>query len=373
MDTKDLIEAFEKRDAKIIEEMATLQTKTAGVVEQLADIEQKLARTDHSGGGPGEPVSLGKQFVEAEPVKSFLEARPSRGGIEMRFKASITSTTGGAAGAAGDLATPYRDGLVSLPQTPTRVRSLIPTINITQTSVEVPVQTARNLNAAPVAEGAPKPQSDIGFDLKDFPARVIAHWMKASKQILDDVGQLRGIIDNELLYGLSLAEDAQLLNGGGTGQNLHGLIPQATAYAAPIDPPDDPTYIDQIGLALLQNSLAEYPADGVVMHPANWMRIRLTKDKAGNYIYGPPSEAVTPRIFGVPVVPTQAMPTGTFLVGQFQVAAMLYDRWDARIEVGYVDDDFTRNLVTVLAEERIAFAVKRALALTYGTFAAGEP
>src|SRR5690606_16425191 len=159
-----------------------------------------------------------------------------------------------AAGSAGAMTTAYRDGVVTLPEEPTRIRDLVPVIQITQPSVEVPVQKARNLNAAPVAEGALKPGSDLQMVLETFSTRTIAHWMKASRQILDDAPQLRGMIDTELLYGLRLEEDSQLLNGDGTGQNLLGLIPQATAYAAPITVPD-PTYIDTIGLALLQNSL----------------------------------------------------------------------------------------------------------------------
>lgn len=70
----------------------------------------------------------------------------------------------------------------------------------------------------------------------------------------------------------------------------------------------------------------------------------------------------------MPVVATQAMTVDKFLVGSFASAGTLYDRWQPRVEVGYENDDFTKNLVTVLAEERIALAVKWGEALTYGDF-----
>ena len=126
--------------------------------------------------------------------------------------------------------------------------------------------------------------------------------------------------------------------------------------------------IDILGRALLQNALAEFPATGIIMHPSDWIRITLIKDGEGNYILGAPGSAIPQRLWGVPVVTTQAVTVDKFLVGDFNRASTLYDRWTARIELGTVDDDFTKNLVTILAEERLAHAVKQPKALTYGDF-----
>ena len=191
--------------------------------------------------------------------------------------------------------------------------------------------------------------------------------MKASRQVLSDLPQLQGLIDTELLDGLALAEEQQLLNGDGTGQTLNGLIPNATAYSAPITLAD-PTMLDTLGLALLQSALAEFPASGIIMHPADWTRITLLKDADGNYIMGTPGSAIAQRLWGLPVITTQAMTADKFMVGDFRRAATLYDRWSARVETGYVNDDFTKNLVTILAEERLAQAIKQPKALTYGDF-----
>lgn len=96
--------------------------------------------------------------------------------------------------------------------------------------------------------------------------------------------------------------------------------------------------------------------------------MRLLKNANDEYLLGNPATNPACVLFGLPVVDTASMQKGDFLVGQFQSAATLYDRWEARIEVGYVADDFTRNLVTVLCEERIGLAVKRGAALTHGSF-----
>ncbi|WP_307959503.1 phage major capsid protein [Sinorhizobium medicae] len=245
------------------------------------------------------------------------------------------------------------------------VRDLISPGRMDGNALEYVRETGFTNSAAPVAETAAKPESDLKFDLVTTSAKVIAHWMKASRQILDDFSQLRSIIDQRLLYGLAYVEEGQLLNGDGTGQNLHGIIPQATAYAAAFTP-DAPTAIDTLRLAQLQAALAEYPATGHVMHPTDWARIELEKDTTGRYIIGNPQGMIGPTLWGLPVVATQAIAVDKFLTGAFRLGAQLFDRWDARVEAGFVNDDFIKNLVTILAEERLALAVYRPEAFIYG-------
>ena len=129
------------------------------------------------------------------------------------------------------------------------------------------------------------------------------------------------------------------------------------------------TTVDTIEADLLA-AVTEEPVTGVVVHPSDWSEMRLLKNSQGEYVMGPPGADVEPRLFGAPVVVTQAMLAGSFLVGNFQ-AATLYDRMAARVEVSTEDsDNFRKNLVTLLAEERIGLAVKAPTAFTKGTYAA---
>jgi len=365
-----LAKKFGDHVSEVMTKLGASNAQLGTVKEQLAEMAQRMER----GGGtytPAEPDSLGKQFVESDRFKSFIDAgahHSKNAKLDFSVKANITSLTTDAAGSVGAGTNPaYRDALVLMPQRRLTVRDLLPVIQISSNGVEVPVQKGRTNNAGMVAEGAAKPQSDIQFEMKTFTAKVIAHWMKASKQVLDDFPQLKGLIDGELIYGLKLKEEAQLLSGDNTGQNLFGMIPQATAYA-PTVTISEINMLDVIAIAALQAALAEYEPDGVVINPSDWLYMRLTKDTVGNYIFGPPGTPVEPRLWGMPVVPTQAMASREFLVGQYQQAGTIYDRWDARIEVGYENDDFTKNMVTILGEERLAFAVKRPGALIYGDF-----
>ena len=120
---------------------------------------------------------------------------------------------------------------------------------------------------------------------------------------------------------------------------------------------------------MLQATLAEYPATGHVMNPIDWARIELTKDADGRHIIGVPQGVASPTLWGLPVVATQAIAEDKFLTGAFRLGAQLFDRWQARVEIATEnEDDFVKNLVTMLCEERLALAVYRPEAFIYGDF-----
>lgn len=343
-----------------------IEAKFGGIEElkaRLQELEQKSVR--RGDGGPPRAKSLGEQFVEAKGA-DLARIATERGRTSMEVKATITTSTANAAGSAGALIVPTRDLTVGMAQRRLTIRQLLNVKPVSGGSVEYAKQTGRTNNAAPVAEGESKPASDLQWALEQTPLRVIAHHVKASRQVLEDVPQLQSMIDVELRYGLALVEEAQLLSGDGTGQNLEGMIPQATAFSAPIVIPDL-NKLDVIGLAILQTSLTNTQPDGVVIHPSDWWEMRLSKDSQGRYLLGDPQSSVPPNLFGLPVVTTEAMTADKFLVGAFGEQT-LYDRWTARVEVGFVNDDFIKNLVTILGEERIGFAAKRPDALIYGDF-----
>lgn len=338
---------------------------------QLQHAEQAIAKLETNGpGGAAQPQSLGRQFIESDQWKAFKGQASPRGRVDLVVQAAITSVTTDTDGAAGDLVRSTRvPGVLELPQRRMTVRDLISPGRMDGNTLEYVKETGFTNNAAPVAEGAAKPESTLKFDLVTTTAKVIAHWMKASRQILDDASQLASVIDNRLRYGLAYVEEQQLLNGDGTGQNLLGIIPQATAYAAPFDPAGTETNIDFIRLAMLQSELALFPATGTVMHPSDWARIELLKDTTGAYIIGNPQGAIAPTLWNRPVVTTPAITVDKFLVGAYRMGAQVFDRWLARVEVSTEDqDNFIKNMVTILAEERLALAVYRPQAFIYGDF-----
>lgn len=330
---------------------------------RLDELEQKMAR---GGGDADQPRTAGERFVEDEQFKAFAGQTRPRGRVVVEVK-DISSLTTDAAGSAGALIPSDRQGLrVELPQRRLTVRSLLLQGQTSSNAIEYEQEKLFQNNAAPVAEGTLKPQSELQFEDKTATVRTIAHWVRASVQILADAPGLRSIIDQRLRYGLALAEENQLLNGSGTGQNLLGLVTAATAYAAPGGLVAT-TQVDVLRLMILQAALAEYPPNGIVMNPIDWAAIEMMKDGDGRYLIGNPQGTLSPTLWSLPVVPTQAMGVDKALVGAFDLAAQIFDRQDATVDVSTEDqDNFVRNKVTIRAEERLALVHWRPQAIVYG-------
>ncbi|MBK6297498.1 MAG: phage major capsid protein [Sphingomonadales bacterium] len=340
---------------------------------RLDEVEQKLARKKQDDERI-EARTLGERVVTNEAIQPFLNSKTARGRASVEVKSIISSMTSDANGSAGDLIVPDRQpGIVTPGQRRLTVRDLLTPGRTNSNAVQYVKETGFTNAAATVSEtaGATKPQSDIKFDVVTSSVTTIAHWVLATRQILDDVPMLQSYIDGRLTYGLALVEENQLLNGGGTGTDLHGIYTQATAFSSPISLPAPVTRIDVLRLAMLQSALSELLATGAVLHPADWAGIELLKDTSGAYIIGNPQGTLSPTLWGLPVVATQSMASGKFLAGAFQLGAQIFDRMDAVVEISTEDDqNFRKNLVTVLAEERLALAVYRPEAFVKGDFAA---
>lgn len=329
---------------------------------RLDEMDQKMARR---GGGDDRQMTAGERLVEDEGFKAFAGQTRPRGRHIVEVK-DISSLTTDAAGSVGTMVRPDRAAPVDLPQRRLTIRALLAAGNTSSNAIEYDKEKGFTNNAAPVAEGTLKPQSEIQYVEDTAPVRTIAHWMRASVQILADAPGLRSMIDNRLRYGLAYAEEAQLLNGSGTGQNLEGLVTVASAFAAPGGLVAG-QMIDTVRLGMLQVALAEYPPNGIVLNPIDWAFIEMMKDGQGRYLIGNPQGTLSPTLWNLPVVPTQAMGEDKFLVGAFDLAAQIFDRQDATVEVSTEDqDNFVKNKVTIRAEERLALAIYREEALVYG-------
>lgn len=364
-----------------------------GLSSQVKELEQVVDRMKAAGFDTEQRKSLGEMFVESDGFKKLaedeqsgqrgratLDTKQSFGDIET--KATITLAAGPGAGSAGAAVQPTTlPGILQIPQRRLTIRDLISSGRMSGNALQYVRQTGFTNNAGMVAEGGTKPQSDLELELVDTTAKVIAHFMKASRQVLDDAPMLRSLIDNHLLYGLAFREEAQILYGDGTGQNLLGLIPQATAYDTTNEDalatqrstdggttPGPVTAIDRIRLAMLQAVLAEFPSTGIVMNPIDWAMIELHWDANSRYVIGQPQGDAQPRLWRTPVVETPAITAGQFLTGAFRLGAQLFDRWAARVQLATEnEDDFIHNLVTILAEERIALATYRPEAFITGS------
>jgi HK97 family phage major capsid protein len=337
-------------------------------------------------------MSIGDAFVNSAEFKS-LQGGKNGANMPSAFQMN-TSLTGYnvkdvysalPSGTPGSFGTIQRDPIVTPPMRTKRVRDLFPARTTSAAVIEYFqhlgfTSTGGGTNSASsVAErsganfGA-KPQSSFVFVGQQAPVRTLAHWEAAHINVLADEPQLRSIIDNELMYGLRLQEDDQILNGDGTGENLTGVLEtsgiQTYDWSDGENLPVVDTMADAIRRAATLSFLAYYEPTGVVLNPLDWEKIELTKDSNGQYLVAV-SVAMggEPRVWRLPVVESPAIAEGTALVGAFGTGAQLYDREQASIRISEQHSDFfVRNAVVILAEQRLALAVKRPESFVKVTF-----
>ncbi|WP_312816420.1 phage major capsid protein [Atlantibacter subterraneus] len=311
--------------------------------------------------------TVGQVVINSEALKTFTASVEGGKRLSIPVNAALLST-----GVADGVVEPQRlPGIDTAPKQRLFIRDLIAPGRTGAPAIFWVQQTGFTNAAKVVAEGTAKPYSDIQFATKITPVTTIAHMFKASKQILDDFAQLQSTVDAEMRYGLKYVEEQEILFGDGTGVHLHGIVPQATAFAAAFEV-EQQNGIDDLRLAMLQAQLARFPASGHVLHFIDWAKIELTKDTLGRYILANPAALTGPTLWGLPVVATEAPAfQGKFLTGAFNAAAQLFDREDANVVISTENaDDFEKNMISIRCEERLALAVKRPEAFIYGTFTA---
>lgn len=349
-----------------IDKQATAQGELRA---QLAEVSQEIAAKLVASAGAVAPKSLGALFVESEATKNAMARGLNAVGdrFSVRLNNAVSSATGSGAALVPEQRLP---GIVPGPEQRLTIRDLLMWGRTVSNAVEFARELVFTNNAAPVSETVKKPESGLTFEMASVPVATIAHFIKASKQILADAPMLQSYIDGKLRYGLKLKEEAQLLKGSGTGLNLTGLYTAATAYSNPGVTVTSENRMDRLRLALLQAELAEYPADGIVLSPIDWCSIELSKTASDKqYLVGNPFGTMTPTLWGRPVVATQSMDAGEYLVGAFGMAAQGWDREDINVAVALEnEDDFVKNMVTLRCEERLALTIYRSAALIKGDF-----
>lgn len=233
------------------------------------------------------------------------------------------------------------------------------------TSVEYITMTPGADAAAPVAPNAAKPESNLTLGTATAPVRTLAVWIPVTEQQLQDVPQIQGMIDNELTFDLKRLEERQVLYGSGAGENLQGIL---TLAGVPLitRTVTNTTNIDRIRIGMTDILVAGGEPNATVVHPLDWEGIVLAKGTDNRYVWVLVTDPQTgnSRIWGLQVVETVSAKNPAnlqryLLVGDFVRGATLWDRQQSNVQVGWQNDDFTKNRRTVRAEERVAFGVKR--------------
>lgn len=273
-----------------------------------------------------------------------------------------------------------RPGIYRAAEAPLVMRDVIINASTQSDTVTILQESGFTNNAAEVAEatatngaglaGGVKPESALTFTEVSYPVRWIAHWIPITRQMLEDLPAMESYVEERLLTGLDRREDNQFLNGNGSPPNITGILVDAgiqvldgTYFSgAPVKGAGDAREnFDRVLRArTLVQTVGRAMATFVVMNPTNFEAMYTAVDLQDRYYAGGPFSAPSiPTIHGLPLVLSENIAANTALVGDGTMAA-IFDRHDARIYTTDSHSDFfIRNLLVMLAEERLALALFR--------------
>jgi HK97 family phage major capsid protein len=364
------IENAKRIDSETKSAIESLATKAAELTDKCVALERKLSAGAEDMHGSRQD-SAGELLVKSEAFQAMQQGRAKFARVEL--KAAIINAQGQNQPLVADMRVP---GIIANPNRILTIRDALPVGRTGSNLVQFTKENVFTDNAGPqvsgtspdVFENVNKPESGITFTLANAPVVTLAHFIPVSRQVLDDAPQLESYVNSRLTYGLKLEEEDQILNGNGLSGNISGLLTSGNNVVYNRAATGD-TSIDALRKAITQAALAEYPVDTIVINPADWEAIELTKATDGQYITANPMNAMPAQLWGKRIVPTNSIAAGTFLVGAFMMGAQIWDRMDAAVQISYEDgDNFKKNMATLLAEERLALTVYRPAAFIKGTF-----
>lgn len=321
---------------------------------------------------------------KAEELKGLKSKKGASINLEVKAAGTMTTSNVDAVGTNGlsMLLNDPEAGITPIPRSQPFFADLFSSSPTSGNTVSYAEMKNPDGGAGMTGEGSAKTQAD--FDLVEAKSDVkkITSYIKTSKEALDDIPALSGEINNELLTLIKLKKDAQVLSGDGLSNNLSGVLTNATTFtggdlAGTIDSPNN---YDVLVAAITEIMTAEvvsgepagFLANVIVLNPVDVAAMKLTKDQNDNYIFPVTLPGAT-TVMEVPVVSNARMTSGTFLVMD-STKGNLRIREGITIDIGYENDDFTKNLVTILAEMRLAFYIKsqHVKAFVTGTFEAAK-
>jgi HK97 family phage major capsid protein len=338
--------------------------------EKIYDLLDKAEAKMQRGGGGGVPQSLGDMMIKSG---SFDGMTPeARGSWSHTIEAKDITNLGNTQASPNRnvLVPEHNAGFLNPIDQPLSVRGLIPAGQTTSNVIQRTEEDVFTNNAAPVAEGATKPQSDITFKRGQVNVEKISHWIRVSSEVLSDAPMLRSYIDMRLRYGVDFKEEDQILNGNGTSPNLDGMLNTGNFVAynnlflTGVTPTDG---VDDIRVAKEQVNSSFMTATGVILNHKDWAKIEMLKDGDGKYLHASVTTGLAPRLWGMRVAASHSIAEGKFHVGSYAMGAQIWDRWAMRVMASNEDqDNFVNNKVTILAEKRLALEVFRPNAFVYG-------
>jgi len=392
--TASVIEHYMKKCGEEIELNGKVSTETKSAMDNLlkkfnenqeaADAAMKTLRADFDALSVQHKKFIEKQAEKKSVItavkelflKNEVEIKDAVRGkrpysIDLKgYSAIEKKTTILESGNTGDVIAPFRiPGLQYDPAEFIRIRDFIPIVPITSNTMYYVKENVLVNGAAVQTEGSAKGEVSTTWTQAAAPVATIACWTKVSEQMFDDMPMLLGYFQYKYINDLLDVEDTQLVYGSGVTPNITGLSINAANYSDYLAI-STVQRIDVILNAITQLRIAKYRPTAVFINPADYLKIVTTKDTTGQYIFQTDVRMgiIIASIGGCPLVQSTAITADDFLIGDFRTGALIGDRMSPSVVIDREQDDFTKNLLTIRFEERLAMAQLRPNAFIFDTF-----
>lgn len=369
----DLVD--KKLKEQIGEKLNTLEEANKKLQDHYDSLDVELQKYKDTGGSISEKFlghQLGEKFKEIGNLKkAYTDGKLKRLEFDnLTGKAVGTMTTGDSL-TNEVIPADYRPSIVEVARRKTRVRSLLPQGTTNSDKFRFIKEVVGEGSAGTTAEGAKKNQIDRDFSANDADVEKLSAFIDISEELLDDMAGLQSFLPRFLQEEIRDVEDTQLLTGNGTSPNLEGLNQNPTSFAA-IAADSNAQRVDLFMQASAQLESLNYEANGILLHPQDWMLMYNEKDADGNYLRGLSfdTSANTLSLLGIPIFKSTAVTQGDYYIGDWANGAQIMDKMG--LNVRFYDqnnDNAEKNIITVVAEERLAFPIYRPDSFIYGTIA----
>ena len=298
--------------------------------------------------------SWGAQVIKASAFENFVAGRTQKARIEVKNTL---------VGADANVAPDRKPGVVPGAFQMLTIESLLNASSTTSNAIEFTKENAFTNNAAEAAEAAAKAESALTWTLVNMPVSTVAHWIKISRQLAMDNTALAAYVSNRMRYGVQRKVETQLCTGDGTAPNISGIFDSgnytAHGYLSGALGSTLPKLV-LIRKMIADSWAAGYPAEAILLNPTDFAAIEIDMftSAAGQSLFSVDAGG-NQRLFGIPVVQSVGVTADTVAVGAFSQAYTVYNREGVTVELSESDsDNFTKNLITVRAERRLALATE---------------
>lgn len=343
-DTKTALDNLGTQQREFADRLLTLEQRGAAMTQKAADQE-----------------GWGDQLVKSASYKALVEGGAQKCRVEVK-NTLVGSDT--------NVAPDRRPGVVPGASNMLTIESLYRAVPSTSNAIEFTKEASFTNAAAEAAEGAAKPESALTWSLVNMPVSTVAHWIKISRQLASDAPALAAYVDQRMRYGVNRKVESQLVSGNGTAPNISGFNNTgnftAHGYAAA-----------SLGATLQKFTLirkvvadlwnAGYMANAVVLNAADWATMETEAMVSTSTGVSIAYDQGGPRLWGLRVVQSVGMAADAFAVGDFAQHGTIYNREGVVVDLSESDsDNFTKNLITLRAERRLALASEVPAAIRAG-------